>query len=571
MAGPVHFELYVRRTPSSPWLLECAMEDRAKLNETADELMEEGRAAAVRATKETFDSETGQFSSVTLFSRGHIETKGQSRTPLEDRGPICVTPQDLYTLHAREKIGRLLDGWLKRKGVTAFELLHRADLLELLEASGVEVQHALQKVAIPEAPARGVSVHEMIRQLQGLTDRAIARVRKDSKSFPALTPKTFAAKAEGLVSGEPLYMLGGGIARALAEASGWRAKIGVLVALAEAAPAEGRARTMALAALEAPLAEILGAAAGVSDLFDTTLDLGGALAALTCLAAPREAQAVRATDASAARTLPLLTAEAQRLSALMALDAFEGVRSAIGRRVLAELNGPRRLRPDDAEGEILLLRALAMVLTAAAGRLLPLEDVQAAFVERSKRLVAADFVECFVKAALARDGADPLAETRALVRLAENVAGPMNKRAAARWLSGALFALRFETDLRAGREGPSTRLSALADLYRSLDAARLPEAELAALRARIGEAGGWVEGDAHLCALLAASSASTPTRCLALASLAMGESAPPGPAADRAAAELLKLMRDPQARTTLGQAPEIAARVRDALATRAAA
>ena len=328
---------------------------------------------------------------------------------------------------------------------------------------------------------------------------------------------------------------------------------------------------MALAALEPPLAEIIGAPAGVSDLFDAHLDLGGAVAALACLAAPREAQAIRAADASAARALPPLTPEAQRLSALMALDAFEGVRSAIGRRVLSELNGPRRLRPDDADGEIVLLRALAMVLTASAGRLLPLEDVQTAFIERSKRLVAADFVESFVKATLAREGNDVLVEARALIRLAENVAGVMNKRSAARWLSGALFALRFERDVRAGREGPSTKLSALADLYRSLGIARLPDAELTALRSRIGEAGGWVEADAHLCALLAASSASIPTRCLALASLAMGESAPPGPAADRAAAELLKLMRDPQARTALSRAPDTAGRVRDALALRVAA
>ena len=570
MAGPVHFELYVRRTPSAPWSLECAMEDRSRLTETAEQLMEEGRVAAVRATKETFDTDTGQFASVTLFSRGHTETKGQSKTPLEDRGPICVTPQDLYTVHAREKIGRLLDGWLKRKGVTAFELLHRPDLLEQLEASGVEVQHALQKVAIPEAQARGLSVHEMIRQLQDLTDRAIARVRKDAKSFPTLTPKTFASDVERLTGAEPLYILGGGISRALTDAKGWRAKVGVLVELAEAAPAEGRARSLALAALEPPLAEILGASAGVSELFGADLDMGGALGALACLAAPREAQAVRAADASAARALPPLTPEAQRLSALMSLDAFEGVRSAIGRRVLAELNGPRRLRPDDANGEILLLRALAMVLTASAGRLLPMEDVQVAFVERSKRLVAADFVESFLKTAAAREGTDILVEARALVRLAENVAGVMNKRAAARWLSGSLFALRFEKDLRAGREGPSTRLAALADLYRALAAARLPESELAALRARIGEAGGWVEADAHLCALLAASGASVPTRCLALASIAMGESAPPGPAADRAAAELLKLMRDPNARATLTHAPEAAARVRDALSAKAA-
>jgi hypothetical protein len=71
--------------------------------------------------------------------------------------------------------------------------------------------------------------------------------------------------------------------------------------------------------------------------------------------------------------------------------------------------------------------------------------------------------------------------------------------------------------------------------------------------------------------MLAQSAASVPTRCLALASLALGESGPPGPAAAKAVAELLKMMRDPAARSTLGQAPEAASRVRAALASRVAA
>ncbi|MEJ0067341.1 MAG: hypothetical protein WDM85_19660 [Caulobacteraceae bacterium] len=44
---------------------------------------------------------------------------------VENREPLCVTPEDLYTVHARDRIGRLLDGWLARNHATAFELLHR--------------------------------------------------------------------------------------------------------------------------------------------------------------------------------------------------------------------------------------------------------------------------------------------------------------------------------------------------------------------------------------------------------------------------------------------------------------
>ena len=91
----------------------------------------------------------------------------------------------------------------------------------------------------------------------------------------------------------------------------------------------------------------------------------------------------------------------------MELEAFDGVRAALGKRVLHELHGPRRLHPDDPEGEIVALRALAMVLTASAGRLLPLEDVQAAFLDRSKRLVASDFVVAFLEGRRPRRGGPP--------------------------------------------------------------------------------------------------------------------------------------------------------------------
>ncbi|MFX8887359.1 hypothetical protein ABTM83_20160, partial [Acinetobacter baumannii] len=83
--------------------------------------------------------------------------------------------------------------------------------------------------------------------------------------------------------------------------------------------------------------------------------------------------------------------------------------------------GPRRLRPSDPDGEIDILRALAMALTASAPKLLPLEDVQAAFVERSKALVGSDFVSAYLAG---RPTA--VAEVEALIRLAENVTGAIN-------------------------------------------------------------------------------------------------------------------------------------------------
>jgi hypothetical protein len=113
------------------------------------------------------------------------------------------------------------------------------------------------------------------------------------------------------------------------------------------------------------------------------------------------------------------------------------VRLALARRVLSELRGARRLRPGDADGEIDILRALAMGLTAAAGPELTLEAIADAFVERSRRLVSANFVEDLLKPCNSA-----LDEARALIWLADNVTGAANKRAASRWLSACVGGLR---------------------------------------------------------------------------------------------------------------------------------
>ena len=93
-----------------------------------------------------------------------------------------------------------------------------------------------------------------------------------------------------------------------------------------------------------------------------------------------------------------------------------------------------------------------MVLTAAAGKFLTLEEAQLAFSERSKTLVSADFVEAYVGSA-----ATPLEEVNLLVRLCENVTGGAAKRSAARWLSAAVTALRFERSLRESDIGAGQR------------------------------------------------------------------------------------------------------------------
>jgi hypothetical protein len=556
----VHFEVYVRRVAGAAWSLEMATENRAAAVTTAEDLMKEGRIAAAKVTKETFDEDAREFRTVTIVKLGAADVPVKAR-PQVDPQPLCVTPQDLYTIHARERIGRLLEAWLERNHATSFELLHRADLVEKLEASGIELQHAIQKIAIPEAHARGMSVHELIRVFHTLIERSVDRLMKDWKrgAMPNVDKEGFAAAAERVAKDpERAYLLGAGVAASLAATRGWSDKVTRLIDLADAAPKAGPARALALSVLEQPIAEILESNAGGIDILGKAKDLGAALAAMTHLAAYDSVERLMKVEKSVAKVMPELSPIAVRLAKWLAGEGFTEVRTALGRRILRELNGPRRLCPGDAAREIDVLRALAMSLTAAAGKLLPLEDVQAAFSTRSRMLVTGDFVEAYLG-----QGLNSRQETEALIWLTENVIGAANKRQAGGWLKAVVNSLRFENEMTRSEESPANRLSQLAAMQRSAARCGLVPEDFEPIQQKLGEIGGMVESQAKVTAGLARASAPAVHRLTLLLKLACGESAPLGPAANRAKVEALKLVRQDDTRAELAAAPEQMSAVRD--------
>jgi hypothetical protein len=118
--------------------------------------------------------------------------------------------------------------------------------------------------------------------------------------------------------------------------------------------------------------------------------------------------------------------------------------------------------------------------------------------------------------------------------------------------------LRFENELRA----PSTtrtsaqKLGALAGLQRAVRASGLTERDNEEISAVIGRVGGTIEAEARIVMMVARSSAPLMQRLPVLLRLAAGETAPLGPAADRAKVEAVKLFRTPECRATLTAAPE---------------
>ncbi len=556
MAGPVHYEVYIRKTAPAPWSLQMATEDRAHAIQTAEDMLSDDRAAAVRVTKETLDPDTMEFNSVTVLTRGAPEVERKRVVPEDQAGPRCSAPQDFYAPHARETIGRVLEDWLGRNGVTAFELLHRPDLAEKLEASGVELQHAIQKIAVPESQDVGQPVHDLMRHYQKLSDQAVERVIAAGRRnlFPSLEDCSIADIAHRM-AGQPdrAFIMGGVVCGALKGLRGGRPRLDRLMDLAERAPMDGPPHAMVMVPIEQLLCEMLGARTSLADVLGPSLDQGASLAAVVRMVAPREINALIAQDSRLALQVPAVDGPAARLGARLETGEFPLLSAALARMVLRELMSPRRLRPNDASGEIDILRTLAMALTVTAGRLLTLDEVQTAFNERSKAIVTADFVAAYVKPCTT-----VLCEAEALTRLCENVTGIGNKRSAARWLSACVGSLRFESEMRAqsGTQTPAQKLGVLAGLQRAVRACGLTERDDEEINAAIGKVGGAVEAEARIVMMLARSPAPLLQKLSVLLRLAAGETAPVGPAADRAKAEALKLFRAPESRAVLSAAPE---------------
>jgi hypothetical protein len=386
--------------------------------------------------------------------------------------PLCAKAEDLYTPAASRAIEAHLEGWLTRHLATPFELLHRPDLALKLEASGSDLQQAVQKVAVPAAVAGAGSVHEVIRGLHRAIDQGLSRLQraKRERAIAPLTPDRL-GQAGPLSEPEERFAFGLELAAALAGAEIWAEKLDKLLDLAEAAAALGDEAKAALGVLEQPLRSLLALPASRTALFGEGLELGCLLLAQLALAEGAAFEAVaRVSPAMAANARPLhptLT----RLAANLSRGVFPGLRRQLGRETLAAFAGRRRLRPAEPAAEIDTLRLLATTLTAAAGPDLPEDDVREAIVARSRLLVEPDFLGALIGAA-----PDPFVEFGALVLVLENVAGDANRRRAVRLLHDTLATRRL---LRALSETPA-REAALRGL--------------AQMRQRVARAGAQVAG-----------------------------------------------------------------------------
>ena len=189
MAQQIHYEIFRRRGSSGSWSLVEARDRREDALKFAESLIT-GDAISIKVVKETFNDDTGDYLTLTIFEHGDKKIKSSAKQEAAPSLP-CFRADDLYSYHARKTIASLLPDFLARHKVTVIELGHRPDLLEKLEATGTLLQHAIQRVAVAQAAAGENQLAKIIRSLHELTTQAMHRVYRDAEK------KTLCGGAEG--------------------------------------------------------------------------------------------------------------------------------------------------------------------------------------------------------------------------------------------------------------------------------------------------------------------------------------------------------------------------------------
>jgi hypothetical protein len=450
MAQEVHYEIFSRQGAKGGWKLLDVRSDREAALQLAQSLMTEERATGVKVVKETYSDDTGDFLTLKIFEDGHNKVK---TSPAEEDVPHalpCFKPDDLYSYHARSTITRLLTDYLARNKITVTELIHRADALEKLEATGTLLQHAIQKVAVAQAASTTTPVQQIVKSLNELTTKAFQRVYRDHRKnyFPETKADDFAKLAAGLAAqSDGAYVLNGAIARYLRDAKGWDEKVMRLLTLMQENTGEGAGRTLLLSSIDAIIAEVLGGSAALHELMGASENLGEALTRLVELFLGKEPK-----EAASRAGLAALTRH-------FAADDLPNARTAIANRLTSEFKSVKRLCPKSLIDEFKTLRLIANRLVLGIGKYLSHEDLIAAFTLRSKRLVTHETLGEHLA-----DATTPDEKLERLLFVEENIIGAENKRQLATFVMPIMTSPAFENFFNDAKLPIVARLQKLAAL-----------------------------------------------------------------------------------------------------------
>ena len=447
MAREIHYEVFRRVGAKGGWALHDVRSDRDTAIQMAQGLMKADQATGVKVVKETYNDETGDYLTLKIFEEGHNQVQVPVAQEDAPHAIPCFKPEDLYSYHARATIRRLMPDFLARNKVTVTELIHRADMLETLEATGTVYQHAIQKVAVAQASTTSTNVQQIVKSLNELATQAMQRVYRDQRKglFPNPEASQFAELAKSLgTKGDASYVFNGALANHLKDARGWDEKVEMLLTIMEHAPGDEAARKLVLSSVDAILAEAMGGSAALHELMGKTENLSESLGLLVEIFLGHAPQ-------NAKGGLAMLTKH-------FAKDDLAEARTAVADRIVAEFKSTKRLVPDSLVEELKALRRLANKVVMGVGKYLSHEDLVAAFTLRSKRLVTQEILSFHIEGAPADEKAERL------LFVEENVIGAENKRQLASFVLPVVNSAPFENFFTNPKTPIVSRLQRLAFL-----------------------------------------------------------------------------------------------------------
>lgn len=448
MAKKIHYEVFVIKAGQKTWVLHEAHDDRAEAMNSAKYALLQKDYTGAKVVKETRDQETGEYTPITVFEEGGFEVvkKGKEEVKLQ-----CLTPRDLYSPHARILIARVLEDALNRWNITTMELLHRADMLEELQASGTVLQHGMQKWAITLSSSEGFPVVEVMKQLNELVSKGMEKCFKDARAkvFPKIKGQDLASAYEtAMRSSEPNYILGGAVAHSMKQLDTWGEKLPFLLAYMDHLPESEAGQAVCLATIDDFVSEIVSGRAALRDLIGEQPDLGASLFLLVELFLGKTDN----EEIAANKGL-------KRLASWFGKDELPHSRSAVLRRVLDELNGIKRLSPDDIHREVEVTRRLAKRMVYCQGPMASIGDIISAFEKRSTRLTMPEMAEEYMAEAMTPDDRIDM-----LLDLEENIIGDSNKARLVDYIVPILTGPKMEPHFMDEGEPLLRRLGRLASL-----------------------------------------------------------------------------------------------------------
>jgi len=532
----VHFEIFVRKGAKGSWQLSDAVPDRKLATKKADELVASGEATGTKVVKETLDHTSGEYMTIKIYEAGDavesdvIEVKKQAELP-------CFKPQDLYSHHARSVISRLLAETLSHWKITAIEMMHRADILEKLEAAGTIVQHAIQKAAVAHAQSSNEDAQSAVKKLNELIDKAFARVYKDDRAgrYPKIKGNKLGPVAQSLLgNGDAEYYLCASLANRLADETEWKNKLSLILTLMKELPETGPERDLSLDVIDLFIAEMLETSASLGDLLGDQDHLGSSLTMMADIflgKIPKDAQ---------------LGDGVRVLAREFGNNKLPNSRSAIAQRIISELKSLRRLVPDSLEEEIFLVKTLATKMVMGQGKLLSLEEIIEAFTVRSKRLVARDVIDDYLQDV---DTIDDKIEK--LIQFEENIVGAENKRTLASCIKPLLTSHKSQVYFIEGDKSVMWRMKRLAELQTKVAKSGLQEAQKAEIVEAFGHLAFEIDNKVGLLDLINKKHSDHAEQVLTLLRLTTSDVLPQGQIRDKIRLRVMDQMKSAEFRKSI--------------------